>query len=146
MTIFFSRTREKLLIRLANHIWVFAISCPLCIVQCCIGVYRKSSVIHSILKEKWGWNCLPQFSKDLTLRNLTHECLRVVSYGIFPSLLTFMLTPRDRTKKDLGNSVDAEGRRIHKCKIIKVENSNVLGKQTNPQCSLFRVILKSQGE
>ena len=35
-------------------------------------------------------------------------------------------------------------RRIHKCKIITVENSNVLGKQTNPQCSLFRVILKSQ--
>lgn len=100
---FFSRTREKLLIRLANHMWVSAISCPLCIVQCCIGVYRKSSVIHSILKEKWGWNCLPKFSKDLTLRNLTHECLRVVSYGIFPSLLTFMLTPRDRTKKDLGN-------------------------------------------
>jgi len=107
---FFSRTRQKLLTRLDNHIWVFAISCPLahlptisCIVQCCIGVYLKSSVIHSILKGKLGWTCLPEFSKDLTLRNLTHECHRVVSYGIFPSLLTFMPTPRDRTKEDLGN-------------------------------------------
>ena len=34
--------------------WVFAVSCPLYIVQCCIGVYRKSSVIHSILKKKLG--------------------------------------------------------------------------------------------
>ena len=73
----------------------------------CLVLYWSLSEVLSyplnIKRTEWGWNCLPKFWKDLTLRNLTHECLRVVSYGIFPSLLTFMLTPRDRTKKDLGN-------------------------------------------
>ena len=64
------------------------IRCILPTLYCSVLYWTLSEVLSYPLNiEKKNGACLPEFSKDLTLRNLTHECLRVVSYLSLPSLL-----------------------------------------------------------